>query len=330
MLERTVPLSFLVLERLEKRHHPRLYILCISLSTAPAHCFNRWTNQTLTDLPCLVMVPKLWVDNHCWEGGFSERSIIFLPMWIKNPILYHTLSYALISLFVCVCSACRTHTYTHLFPDLKSTTLTPGVPVESGWAALPLTEISTCCLSAASACFSFWQKSIGPSQAIISWLCVWVRTHCAHKMHALTQSRIQTQTESLKTTRGPLLDVFWWQTKCRDREESFDRKRECDSVYSEALYFWHLRVRQCYWSLLWRQGQNNNQGLFRKTQRNVGTRCSFWLKTNWFYYQCHLTWSYIPRGIGGLWFWGMHEHRLLSSLRSLFSPTDRLLCFRLF
>lgn len=50
------------------------------------------------------------------------------------------------------------------------------------------------------------------------------------------------------------------------------------------------------------KGRTNNQGLFLKTQRNFGTRCSFWLKTNWFYYQCHLTWSYTPRGMGGLWF----------------------------
>ena len=45
----------------------------------------------------------------------------------------------------------HTHTHTHLFPDLNSTLLTPGVPVESSWAALPLTEISTCCLGTASA-----------------------------------------------------------------------------------------------------------------------------------------------------------------------------------
>ena len=92
-------------------------------------------------------------------------------MWIKKQILCGASCYALLILFVCVCWACQTHTHTHvhtytyththththtpththLFPDLSSTLLTPGVPVESGWAALPLTEISTCCLGTASA-----------------------------------------------------------------------------------------------------------------------------------------------------------------------------------
>lgn len=75
---------------------------------------------------------------------------------LKKHIWYQTLWYALIALFVCMCSKhTQRYTHTHLFPDLKSAILTPGVSVESGWAALPLTEISTCCLSEASACFIF-------------------------------------------------------------------------------------------------------------------------------------------------------------------------------
>lgn len=41
--------------------------------------------------------------------------------------------------------------------------------------------------------------------------------------------------------------------------------------------------------------------------KHRGTRCSIWLKANWFYYQCHFTWSFIPGGTGGLWFLGTHE-----------------------
>lgn len=105
-------------------------------------------------------------------------------MWLKKHILYQTLCCALVTMFVYVCSTCTVHTYTHLFPDLKSFTLTPGVSVESGWAALPLTEISTCCLSAASACFIFDRNQSGrhkPSSAYYVFECTpTVHTKCMH------------------------------------------------------------------------------------------------------------------------------------------------------
>lgn len=211
--------------------------------------------------------------------------------------------------------------------------LTPGVPVESGLAALPLTEISTCCLGAASACFIFWQKSIRPSQTITSVRCVRVHTHCARKMHALTYTNTNRKPEN--NDAGPLLDVFWRHTKCKDRKESFDRKRECDSVYSETLYFWHLRVRQCYWSLLWRQGQNNNQGLFLKNTEESQHKMFFLIENklvlssmspHMILHTKRHRWSLIFFGRGGC----MHKHRLPSSRRSLFSPTAQMLCLRLF
>lgn len=76
-------------------------------------------------------------------------------MWINKHILYQTLCCAPATLSVCLCSTCRAHACTRLLADLKSAALTPGVSVESHWVALPLTEICTCCLSAASARFIF-------------------------------------------------------------------------------------------------------------------------------------------------------------------------------
>lgn len=108
-------------------------------------------------------------------------------MWIKKHTLYQTLSCALASLFVC--AQCAKHTHQHKFlPDLKSCTLTPGVPVQSGCAILPLTGISTCCLKATSTCFSSDRNQSDRHKASAALLCVWVHTHCAHKMHTHTQS----------------------------------------------------------------------------------------------------------------------------------------------
>lgn len=52
-----------------KKKSSRQPSLLLKLS---AHHLNAQINQSLTDLLCLFMVSKLWLDNHCWRGGVQR------------------------------------------------------------------------------------------------------------------------------------------------------------------------------------------------------------------------------------------------------------------
>ena len=105
----------------------------------------------------------------------------------------------------------HTHTHTHLFPDLNSTLLTPGVPVESSWAALPLTEISTCCLGTASArLISDRNQSSRHKPSSTYYVFEGAPTACRKNAHTHTLTLTYTNRKSLKTTRRLRLDVSFF------------------------------------------------------------------------------------------------------------------------
>lgn len=154
------------------------------------------------------------------------------------------------------------------------------------------------------------------------------RTHTHTHMHTLTYTN-RKKAWKQHAGCGLMFPLFMMANKVqRQKENHLTEKGECDNVYSEALYFWHPRARRC-WSALWRRGQNNNQGLFLRNTEESWHKM-FSLIENKLVFIINLTWSYIPRGIGGLWFVAMRERRPLSSLRSLFCPTVRMLFLRLY
>lgn len=89
-----------------------------------------------------------------------------------------------------------------------------------------------------------------------------------------------------------------------DGKLSAKAKRNC--LTETPPTFWCQPVWLRYWSVLWRQRENNNQGLPLEWQRDRSEWCLHWLKTNRFYCQCHLWWSYQPGGTRGLWFEVIH------------------------
>lgn len=173
-------------------------------------------------------------------------------MWTKKHILYQALCSTLTNVCgcVCVCSACWMHTSTHLFPDLKSA-VTTGVPVETGPLChyqkfLPLlglyyflTEINQTVASQLIMCFEGTPT---------------VHIKCMHSQAQIYKHK----QKAWKQYVSPHLMFF-------DGKQSAKTERNhLTEISMEALYFWHLWVRQCYWSFLWRQRQNNNQGLLLK------------------------------------------------------------------
>ena len=181
----------------------------------------------------------------------------------------------------------HTHTHTHLFPDLNSTLLTPGVPVESSWAALPLTEISTCCLGTASArLISDRNQSSRHKPSSTYYVFEGAPTACRKNAHTHTHTLTYTNRKSLKTTRRLRLDVsfffFFDGKQSAKTERNHLTERENVTVCIRRPCTFDTREWGGVEVHFEGEGRTIIKACFWKTQRNLGTRCSLWLKTNWF------------------------------------------------
>lgn len=131
-----------------------------------------------------------------------------------------------------------------------------------------------------------------------------VRMKCSHR---LTYTKTN---KAVCSTQTPSWCFF-------DGKQSAKADRNC--LTETPSTFWCQPVWLRYWSVLWRQRENNNQGLLLKWQRNLSEWCLHWLKTNRFYCQCHLWWYYLQGATCGLWFEVTHTCFHIFKKQSLFS-----------
>lgn len=189
---------------------------------------------------------------------------------------------------------------TRLYSDIKSTPRTPGVPVETDWAALPLTAVL------ASVCSNTPPpKSIRHSHYAYY---VFFRCHPAVRMKcSCFQAHIYKHKQDRMQYVSPVLMFF----DCKQSAKAArNRLTEMSSTFDASQWgcvieaFFEDKERTIIKACCW-----NDRGI---AAQDV---CPDWKQIG-FYCECHLRWSYLPGGTCGLWFLGMCERRWLSSIKS--------------